>query len=88
MLYDANLGVRLMAQSKLIEQNSDPKVTDALLRVLQNEESVQMKLVAIDYLTRHKVEPGLIRRAIAPSGRRDAVYIQAMNYLNGNGGQP
>ncbi len=87
MLMDPNLGVRLKAQSRLIEQDGDPVIENALLRVLQNEESVQMRLVAIDHLTRRKVAPNLIQRAIAPASKQDAVYLKAMNYLNEQGAQ-
>lgn len=87
MLMDPNLGVRLKAQSRLIEQDGDPVIENALLRVLQNEESVQMRLVAIDQLTRHKVAPNLIQRAITPASKQDAVYLKAMNYLNEQGAQ-
>lgn len=87
MLTDANLGVRLKAQAKLIEQDGDPEVQEALLRVLQNGEPVPMKLVAIEYLTRRKVDPGLLQRALAPGGRPDAAYIQARNYVNEHGGR-
>lgn len=87
MLTDANLGVRLKAQSRLIEQDDDPQVKEALLRVLQNEESVQMKLVAIDHLASRRVDPSRIQRAIAPVGKQDAAYLKAMNYVNENGGK-
>jgi hypothetical protein len=86
MLTDRNLGVRLKAQARLIEQNSDPKVQDALLRVLQHEESVQMKLVAIESLASRRINPDLLRQAIAPAPR-DAAYLKAMNYLDSNGGR-
>ncbi|WLT31242.1 hypothetical protein [Geothrix sp. PMB-07] len=86
MLTDANLGVRLKAQAKLIEQNGDPEIQEALLRVLQNEVSVQMRLVAIDHLTRHRINPDVLRQALAPAARPDAVHLKAMTYLNEQGG--
>ena len=86
MLLDPNLGVRLKAQARLIEQNGDPKVQEALLHVLQHEASVQMKLVAIDYLTSHQVSPRLLQQAVDPAGRRDAAYLKLMNYVNEKGG--
>jgi len=87
MLTDPNLGVRLKAQSRLIEQDDDPQVKEALLRVLQNEESVQMKLVAIDHLASRRVDPNRIQRAIAPAEKQDAATLKAMNYVNENGGK-
>lgn len=86
MLSDTNLGVRLKAQSKLMEQDGYPEIQAAMLRVLQNEESVQMRLVAIDHLTRHRISPDALRQALAPAERRDAVHLKAMTYLNEQGG--
>ncbi|MBI2212929.1 MAG: zf-HC2 domain-containing protein [Acidobacteria bacterium] len=85
MLDDANLAVRMKAQETLVATPGDPVVEDGLLAVLQTEESVQMKLVAIDYLTRSKVEPERLREAVAPresTAPVDAVYVKAMNYVN------
>jgi hypothetical protein len=84
MLTDRNLGVRLKAQARLVELSSDPKVQDALLRVLQREASVQMKLVAIESLASRRINPDLLRQAIAPAPR-DAAYLKAMDYLDANG---
>lgn len=86
MLTDTNLGVRLKAQEKLLEQTGDTKVQEALLSVLQTAESVQMRLLAIDHLTRQRISPDRLRQALAPAGRHDAVTLKAMNYLNENGG--
>lgn len=85
MLTDTNLGVRLKAQEKLIEQTGDTQVQEALLSVLQTAESVQMRLLAIDYLTRQRISPDRLRQALAPAERRDAVTLKAMNYLNQTG---
>lgn len=85
MLSDPNLGVRLKAQEKLLEQTGDPKIQEALLSVLQTAESVQMRLLAIDHLTRQRISPDRLRQALAPAGRRDAVTLKAMNYLNQTG---
>jgi hypothetical protein len=84
MLGDSNLGVRLRAQSRLVEIGGDAEVQNALLSVLEKEESVQMRLVAIDCLTRHQIDPARIENAVAPEGRArqvDAVYVRAMNYV-------
>lgn len=85
MLEDTNLGVRMKAQEILVATPGDTAVEDALITVLKREESVQMRLVAIDYLTRSNVAPQRLRDAIAPrepEGRVDAVYVKAMNYVN------
>lgn len=85
MLDDENLGVRMKAQEMLVASPGDAAVEEALLTVLQKEESVQMRLVAIDYLTRSNVAPDRLRDAVEPSGpdaRVDAVYVKAMDYVN------
>ena len=83
MLTDPNLGVRLEAQAKLVERPGDPEVADALLAVLEREESVQMRLVAIDYLTRSRVDPQRLEKAVEagePAGRA-AVRVKAQDYI-------
>ena len=85
MLHDDNLGVRLRAQDRLVSLRTDAEVEKALLDVLRAEESVQMRLVAIDYLTEQKVQPDLVREAVgtgAEDTRVDAVYVRAMQYVN------
>ncbi|MGH9457202.1 MAG: anti-sigma factor family protein [Thermoanaerobaculia bacterium] len=83
MLYDPNLGVRLQAQARLVGTPPDPETVDALLAVLETEESVQMRLVAIDTLTRSRVDPGRLERALEagePEGR-GAVRYRARDYI-------
>jgi hypothetical protein len=85
MLEDSNLAVRMKAQEIVVRTPGDAAVEEALLTVLKNEESVQMRLVAIDYLTRSNVAPELLRDAVAPRAperRSDAVYVKAMDYVN------
>ncbi|HEY0789396.1 MAG TPA: hypothetical protein VGE86_12185, partial [Thermoanaerobaculia bacterium] len=83
MLTDPNLGVRLEAQKKLAQRPGDPEIADALLAVLENEESVQMRLVAIEYLTRSRVDPQRLEKAVEagePAGR-GAVRVKARDYI-------
>lgn len=85
MLEDENLGVRMKAQEMLVETPGDAAIEAALLSVLEKEESVQMRLVAIDYLTHSNVAPDRLRDAVTPrdSGTKvDAVYVRAMDYVN------
>ncbi len=85
MLGDQNLGVRMKAQEMLVATPGDATVETALLSVLEKEESVQMRLVAIDYLTRSNVAPDRLRDAVMPrdeGARIDAVYVRAMDYVN------
>ena len=85
MLNDENLGVRLRAQGRLVSLSGDRDVELALLGVLKAEDSVQMRLIAIDYLTEGNVQPELVRDAIFGEDempRVDAVYVRAMQYVN------
>jgi hypothetical protein len=84
MLHDENLAVRITAQSKLVEHRGDAEIVDSLLTVLERERSVQMRLVAIDYLAGSNIQAERLKRAIT-SGKRDgsdAVFIRANQYLN------
>jgi hypothetical protein len=83
MLSDPNLGVRLEAQKKLAGRPGDREIAEALLAVLENEESVQMRLVAIEYLTQSRVDPKLLEKAVEagePAGR-GAVRVKAADYI-------
>jgi len=84
MLNDQNLAVRMTAQLRLVEQIGDPDVSDALLAVLEKEPSVQMRLVAIDYLTSADVQPELLERAIMAGEAEgsEAIFVRATQYLN------
>ncbi|MGE0641527.1 MAG: zf-HC2 domain-containing protein [Thermoanaerobaculia bacterium] len=83
MRSDENLGVRLLAQSRLAERAGDPDVRAAMLAILENEPSVQMRLAAIDYLTRDRVQPDELERAIGrgPSEGDSALYQSARSYI-------
>lgn len=84
MRTDASLPVRLKAQERLVQYRGDRIVEQALLDVLEKEESVQMRLMAIDYLTSNRVSPKVLREAIA-SSRPDgssALYLRAADYIN------
>jgi hypothetical protein len=84
MLCDENLAVRMAAQLKLIERPGDPEVADSLLDVLEREQSVRMRLVAIDYLANSNIQPARLERAIAAGDKEgiDAVRVKASVYLN------
>jgi hypothetical protein len=83
MLQDPNLGVRLQSQARLVERAGDAGLADALITVLEKEESVQMRLVAIDYLTRSRIDPDRLEKAVEagePAGR-GAVRVRAHDYF-------
>ncbi len=78
MLNDPNLAVRLKAETKLLQGAPAPELVDALVEVLQKEESVAMRLDAIDYLTRHEVSHDVLRNAVdeGVSQGREAVLVR------------
>jgi hypothetical protein len=83
MLEDPNLAVRLKAISKLTANGGDFETHNALLDVLRTENSVTMRLLAIDYLTNNNVSAEALRDAVK-EGRPEpgtAVYARAEKYL-------
>ena len=97
MRRDENVGVRLAAQERLMASAAgepDPataEVVEAQLEVLEQEESVQMRLAAIDYLTTQRVDAARLTRAIEagePDGEQ-ALFVRAGRYFTGPvGAQP
>lgn len=51
MLNDNNLAVRIKTMTSLAKYTPDVQIRDAFLKILKDEESVQLRLMAIDYLT-------------------------------------
>jgi hypothetical protein len=76
---DGELAVRLQAQARLAEQKNDPEIVAAMLSLLEREASVQMRLLAIDYLAASRVEPQRVQRAVGagPEEGRDAIAVRA-----------
>ena len=83
MRHDNNLGVQMQAQAKLISQPQDAAIVDAMLDVLANEDSVQMRLTAIDYLTARQVPRGQLEHALGAGSApaNSAVAARADQYL-------
>lgn len=79
---DENLAVRLKALSILSNLPRSPLTEAAFLQTLREDESVQMRLLALDYLANQGVDPGLIRRTIEEAGKESnpAVLLQAASY--------
>lgn len=87
MLTDENVAVRLKAQEKLVEQPADAQVQSAMLDVLRKDNSVQMRLVAIDYLTRHHVAPQVLRQAVETGDQEGSsvLYLRTSAYTKVRG---
>jgi hypothetical protein len=81
MLNDPSVAVRLKAQSILALQKKDPEIQSAFLKVLRQEESVQMRLAALDCLI-DQLKPETLKGVIqelrseadAPIRARAAAY--------------
>ena len=74
--------MRLKALVILAEHLDDDAVEAALLATLRDDESVQMRLVALDYLTGHSVDGERIREAIEGRERPgdEALKVQLARY--------
>lgn len=79
---DTSLAVRLKALSILSMEPATEPVEAAFLATLRADESVQMRLLALDYLANQGVDLGLIRRTIEEAGKESnpAVLLQAASY--------
>ncbi len=84
MLKTPILAIRLKAMSRLIEYKNDQNIHNAFLKVLREEESVKMRLLAIDYLTGEQMSPNTLQQALNESEvpQSPAVMIKMRNYLD------
>jgi len=84
MRRDANLAVRLRAQERLAAVAGDEAITGAMLEVLADEESVEMRFAAIDYLAGNRIAPEQLEQAIRAGDRAGdrALLVHARDYLS------
>jgi len=75
--------VRQKAEETLTGYHNDPEILQSLLDILRNEESVQMRLIALDYLTSNRVAPDSIRALVEDESLQNspAVLFKAKKYL-------
>ena len=75
--------VRMKAMSSLMKYKEDPEVKDAFIQVLKEEESVQMRLTAIDYLQGININPDILWSVVEHMDNKlySAVLIKAKKYL-------
>ncbi|MEM7350607.1 MAG: zf-HC2 domain-containing protein [Acidobacteriota bacterium] len=84
MLEDPSVAVRMQAQERLARAAPDPTIEEACLRVLEEEDSVQMRLVAIDILTAGGISSERLLEAVE-AGRPEsgnALRVRAASHLN------
>lgn len=67
MLNDQNPAVRLKAMDALMPVKNDQNVREAMLKALKDETMVQMRLLAIDYLTQDQTGRDLVREELKES---------------------
>jgi hypothetical protein len=77
------LAVRIKAMSSLMEYETDPDIQNAFLDILQNEESVKMQLMALEYLKKTQVNKNTLRSVIDQMDRTKnaAVVFKAQKYF-------
>jgi hypothetical protein len=83
MLNDPSVAVRLKALTTLAAYKQDPEVQAAFLEILKTAESVQMRLLAIDYLVESRVDPTVMRDALRHLRPTEdaAALVKASAYL-------
>jgi len=82
MSRDENLAVRLQALTVLSDQLDQPEVESAVLAILRDDDSVQMRLLALDFLAEHSVDRASIRQVLRESERPDneALTVRLAEY--------
>jgi hypothetical protein len=77
------LAIRLKAMDELQNYKNDPAVKQAFKKVLGEEESVKMRLTAIDYLAENQIPPDSLQLILSESkaAQNPAVTLKVKNYL-------
>ena len=88
--HDPDLAIRLKAFEVLSQYPYDVTVQDALLTTLKQDESVQMRFQALDYLAARHVSSETLRRTIGEGGLQSnpAVMQRALQLAAGPAAQP
>lgn len=85
LLNDTHLIVRKKCLQNLIRYPNDTEIQSALLQLLKNEKSIEMRLVAIDYLGNNNVDKQLIEQELnssLPENRSLEYHLQQVNIKN------
>ncbi len=77
------LAVRQKAEETLLSYQEDPEIREAFLGVLREEESVQMRLMALEYLITNNISPDSVRTLVDQKHLQNspAVLFRAKKYL-------
>ncbi len=78
------LAVRMKSLDVLLKYRNDAEVEEACLKVLREEESVQMRLLVLDYLEEIKFDRNTLKAALAGVDLRNspAVMLKANKYID------
>jgi len=78
------LAVRIKAMSNLMDYKTDPDIQHAFLDILSKDESVKMKLMALEYLEKTKINKDRLRSTVdlIDQNKNAAVVFKARKYLN------
>jgi hypothetical protein len=81
------LAVRIKAMAGLMQYEDDIDVQRAFLDIFADEESVKMRLMALDYLKKSRIDKEKLQLVLEKidSGKNAAVIIKAQKYLDNNG---
>jgi hypothetical protein len=82
MLHAPVMAVRLKSMSNLLKYENDPFVQNAFIKVLRDEESVKMRLLAADYLINNQIPADSLQKALSESEimQNPAVMLKVSNY--------
>jgi hypothetical protein len=77
------LAVRMKSLNSLLKYKNDADVAEACLKVLRQEESVQLRLLVLDYLQEIKFDRNTLKAALAGVDLRNspAVLLKADRYI-------
>ena len=80
------LAVRIKAMSGLMQYENDVDVQHAFLGIFADEESIKMRLMALDYLKKSRIDKEKLQTVLEKidSGKNAAVIIKAQDYLDNN----
>lgn len=78
--------IRLKAMSSLMKYENDAEIQQAFVKVLKEESSIKMNLMAIDYLTGSDFNVDSLRSVLSEIDpqKSTAVFVRAKEYLENN----
>ncbi len=77
------LAVRMKSLNALMKYRNDTDIETAFLAVLKNEESIQMRLMVLDYFEEMNFDRDILKTTLAGLDRRgdSAVLLRAKKYI-------